>query len=269
MGLCYLTSLYAFIRGAAGSSRGWWWVSFLSCVVGMASKEVMVTAPVVIFFYDRTFVSGTFVAAWRRHKVYYLGLAASWLLLALLMTGLSQRDVGFNRGVSWWSYALAECQAVLVYLKLILLAGFFLVFDYGPIFSQSWLSVISMVVLVGPGGAPFWRHPRLGFLVLTFLVLLAPTSSFVPVAGQPMAENRTYLPSITLLTAGVIGLVSVLGRRALWVCLAMALSRRAFRPAEHDLSNQSLALGGHAGEAANESAGVRGVGRSSLRHRRT
>ena len=49
MGLFYLLTLYAAIRAAEGS-RSWPWqtASVVSCALGMASKEVMITAPLMV-----------------------------------------------------------------------------------------------------------------------------------------------------------------------------------------------------------------------------
>ena len=47
----------------------------------MASKEVMVSAPLLVLLYDRTFVAGSFREAWRWRRRLYLGLAGSWILL--------------------------------------------------------------------------------------------------------------------------------------------------------------------------------------------
>ena len=38
----------------------------IACLLGMATKEVMVTAPVIVLLYDRTFLAGSFAAALRR-----------------------------------------------------------------------------------------------------------------------------------------------------------------------------------------------------------
>jgi len=55
------------------------WLSVAACLFGMATKEVMVTAPVMVLLYDRTFVSGSFSVSWRRHGPLYLAMAATWL----------------------------------------------------------------------------------------------------------------------------------------------------------------------------------------------
>ena len=86
MGLFYLLTLYCFLRGV-GSGRAilWYAGSVLACLLGMATKEVMVSAPLVVLLYDRTFLAGSFREAWRRRWGYYLALAATWLLLAWLV----------------------------------------------------------------------------------------------------------------------------------------------------------------------------------------
>src|ERR1022692_1539631 len=58
MGLFYLLTLYCFLRaaGAGGPGRFWWLAaSVFACLLGMATKEVMVSAPLVVLLYDRTF----------------------------------------------------------------------------------------------------------------------------------------------------------------------------------------------------------------------
>lgn len=223
MAFCYLATLYAFIRG-------WRLASVAACAFGMASKEVMVTAPVLVLLYDRVFVAGSFHAAWRQRRGYYAALAATWLLLGyLLTTGLDQRSVGFGHGVSAIDYALTECRALLRYLALAFWPSP-LVFDYGPVYAGdiagSLLAGGAVLLLLTRAMSALWRGSALGFAVAGFFVLLAPTSSFVPVAEQPIAENRMYLPLAFLVAA-----VTVLGwcalgrwRRAGLVLAVLALT---------------------------------------------
>ena len=51
---------------------------------GMA-LAMMVTAPLMVLFYDRTFVAGTFGAALRQRRRFYVFLAATWLPLIWLV----------------------------------------------------------------------------------------------------------------------------------------------------------------------------------------
>lgn len=226
MGLCYLLTLYSFIRATESAPKLWLPLSVVACGLGMACKEVMVTAPVAVLLYDRAFCAGTIRAAWSQRRSYYFALASSWLLLAFLAgAGLRERNVGFGQGVSSWHYALTECEAVVRYLGL----AFFphpLIFDYGPLYSTS-MTVVAPYALVLVGlltgtGLALWRRPALGFVATSFFLVLAPTSSFVPVAWQPVAENRVYLALPSVITLVVLGVYGLQGRRGLMGCAALA-----------------------------------------------
>ena len=252
MGLFYLLTLYCFVRsadetGERQQARGeraeketrypqvirplasslWSLASVFSCPLGVMSKEIIVTAPVIVLLYDRTFVAGSFREAWRLRWRYYLGLAAMWvLLLADLRRGLHQQGVGFDQGVTWWSYALASCQSVLLYLKL----AFWphpLIFDYGFDVVRHAITILPyalvLVLLVAGTAIASWRWPVIGFAGAWFFVILSPTSSIVPVALQPMAEHRMYLSLAAVIGWAVLGLYMWMGRRSLVLFAIMAV----------------------------------------------
>jgi Tfp pilus assembly protein PilF len=227
MGLFYLVTLYCFIRGAGSSAPGvWYTLSVAACLLGMASKEVMASAPLVVLFYDRTFVGGTFRSALRQRWRLYLGLAGTWLVLGFLMVGLANRKAGFHVGVSWWIYALTECRAIVHYLQLAVWPHP-LVFDYGLDLVKRAVDVapyaLILVLLVAGTGIALRFWPALGFVGVWFLAILAPDSSVVPVAGSPMAEHRLYLPLAAVVTLEVIGIHALLGCRSVPVIGALAI----------------------------------------------
>ena len=100
----------------------WYASAVLACLLGMATKEVMVTAPLVVLLYDRTFLAGSFAEALRRRWGLYLALAATWGLLAYLVvsTGLLGRRAGVRARYDWWSYACTQPGVILYYLRLCL-----------------------------------------------------------------------------------------------------------------------------------------------------
>jgi hypothetical protein len=228
MGLFYLLTLYGFIRGVEAPGRGaWLFVSAAACALGMGTKEVMVTAPLIVLAYDRTFVAGGFRAALRLRRGFYAALASTWLILGLLSAGLRGRGVGYGLGFSWWSYALTECWAVAHYL-LLALWPYPLVLDYGTGViggirdALPWACVVA--VLLGATAVAFARRSALGFCGLWFFLVLAPSSSVVPVAFQPMAEHRMYLPLAAVVSAGVAGAWAWLGARSVALAAAAALA---------------------------------------------
>jgi len=88
--------------------------------MGMATKEVMVSAPLTCWLYDRAFLAGSFREAWRQRRAVYAGLGATWLILPFLVFSTHGRGgtSGFGVGVSWVGYALTQFPAIVRYLKL-------------------------------------------------------------------------------------------------------------------------------------------------------
>ena len=120
MGLFYLVTLYGFARQVQKERSGlgsgpWPAVCIGCCLAGMGCKEVMVSAPLIVLLYDRTFASGSFQEAWRRHRPLYLGLAATWVPLAyeVAITGNRGGTAGIGSHVEWWRYALTQGPAIL------------------------------------------------------------------------------------------------------------------------------------------------------------
>jgi tetratricopeptide (TPR) repeat protein len=216
MGLFYLLALYGLVRACEAtthSPRSWMLFSWTACLLGMASKEVMASAPVMLFIYDAIFVTGSVRAAWNARWRYYAALALTWLPLAwfVVSTGGNRGGTsGFSLGVSPWQYLLTQCVAILHYLRLALWPSP-LVFYY----EVHWYKAVEVipeglgvVALLVSGAVLLWRKPKWGFLVLWFLAILAPTS-LVPGISQTIAEHRMYLALAPVMVALVLGVRAV------------------------------------------------------------
>jgi tetratricopeptide (TPR) repeat protein len=228
--LLYLLTLYAFIRATSvEKGSAWYLLTIAFCLLGMAAKEVMVTAPVMVFFYDRTFVAGSFGNAWRRRWWLYAGLAATWLLLAWLMLGSGSRgEAGaFDSGTRWYQFAGTEFGVVLHYLRMIFWPSP-LILDYGgSVLEENGLRIalsglVVLALLAGTVAALKWR-PVLGFLGCWFFGILAPTSSFVPIVDT-IFEHRIYLALAAVLVLLVVGVQRWLGRGGFWILAALAVA---------------------------------------------
>jgi tetratricopeptide (TPR) repeat protein len=226
--LFYLLTLYGFIRASDSPKPGRWQAfSVASCLFGMASKEIVVSAPLFVLLYDRTLVSGSFSAAWRQRHGYYLALASTWLLLAALVISTQGRggSVGSDEAITSWTYALTQGKAIVHYLRLTVWPTP-LIFDYGTATVGSltlvWPQVLLLVALVGATGYAIWKRSPLGLAGAWFFAILAPSSSVVPVITQTMAEHRMYLAlaSVIVLVIGIT--VNSVGPRCLWVFIGVA-----------------------------------------------
>jgi tetratricopeptide (TPR) repeat protein len=281
MGLLYLLTLYAFVRGVESAQRRRWFAAAIAaCALGMATKEVMVSAPLLVLLYDRTFVAGSFRRAWRERWPVHVGLAATWIVLGYLLLGSGSRGgtIGAAAGVTWWQYAFCQARALVHYLGLALWPGR-LIFDYGSdfvSFGEMLPFALLDLALLALTAYALVRRPLLGFLGAWFFVILAPTSSVVGGTRQMLAEHRMYLSlgAVAVLTA--IWVRMWLGRRAwiVWSALVVVLGlltvRRnedyrsvvalyrdtvAKRPGNayaHNNLGQALLLAGRSAEAVEE-----------------
>jgi protein O-mannosyl-transferase len=279
MGLWYLLTFYGFVRARVAAGEGsarrlapvWWLAgSLLACALGMGTKEVMVSAPVLVLLYDRTFLAGSFREAWRRSGRFYLALASTWLLLAALMAGTHNRggSIGYGNGVPWWAYTLTQFPALAHYLQLSVWPRP-LVFDYGIVWIRSAGEVVPaaiLVLLLALGAAWAFFQPAVaagdkpqgsltlrtvGFLGVWFFAILAPTSSVVPGTTQMIVEHRMYLSLAAVMVLAVLGLQALAARIVrpertaallLAICLPLACAWGALTVRRNEIYRDGLTL---------------------------
>ncbi|HET6337824.1 MAG TPA: tetratricopeptide repeat protein [Polyangiales bacterium] len=212
LSLCVLAALYC-------STRGWSWGCVLAGFAAVLSKEVAAVLPLLVLLHDRNFDAGSFRGALVRRPWMYAGLGASWVLLGWLVAqGARTGSVGFEfRGLHSLNYALTQPNAILHYLRLLVWPDP-LVLDYGwPVVPvdgwadlvSAWPTYLPSLLAVGALGVVTvgWivRNHPLGFAGASFFLLLAPSSSFLPITTEIMAEHRMHLASLAPLSLLVIG----------------------------------------------------------------
>jgi tetratricopeptide (TPR) repeat protein len=228
MALAFLATVYVSARAIDSKHRGAWQaLAVAASAAGMACKESMVTAPVVVVLYDATLVFNSPVQALRTRWRFYGALAATWLILAaLLQTGARVHSAGFSTGVSPWTYLLNQTVMLVRYLRLAVWPTS-LVVNYGWPRELTLADVLpdALVIVACLAATAFalWRRPMLGFLGGWFFLTLAPTSSILPIATEVGAERRMYLPLIALVALALIGLTWLGERLARGPAIAAAL----------------------------------------------
>ena len=213
MGLFFLLTLYCAIRAADGIPvasifrvkavvrRSWWTGGAIaSCALGMGTKEVMVGAPVVVALWDWLFLP-------RRRPRWGLAAAtaSTWIVLALLVFN-ERRAPSVELGAGMvWRYLLTQAEVIAHYLRL----------SFVPtplVFLYTWPLASSVVAVAVPAALVcallaltvfglVKRHPA-ALAGAAFFIVLAPTSSVLPIVTEVAAEHRMYLP-----LAAVIALV--------------------------------------------------------------
>ena len=252
MALCYLLTLYASVRSL--DAARWQVAAVAACAAGMACKESMVTAPVMVMLLDRVFVFGSWRDAARSRWRFYAALMMTWLLLAaLLWSGPRMHSAGFETGLSPWTYLLNQSVMILHYLRLaiwprglVVYYGFPLPLGLGDVLPQ----MLIVTALVALTAAAFAVRPRLALAGAWFFLTLAPTSSVIPIATEVGAERRMYLPLVALVVLAVLGAsrvpaprlrVPVLALVAVLLGTGTALRARAY---ESGLTLAETALAG-------------------------
>jgi cytochrome c-type biogenesis protein CcmH/NrfG len=211
MGLFYLLTLYCAIRASEGPRPGLWTVlAVVSCALGMGSKEVMVTAPVIvalwhfIFRHDRPL-------PWARLAV----IACGWIVFAVLVSQETRSASIASDAAIAWRYLLTQTEVVLHYLRLAVVPSpLVLLYDWPLVTTVSSVLPEAIVLVAAVAATVFAvaRRHALGFAGAWFFVILAPTSSIVPIVTEVAAEHRMYLPLAAVISCLVVA-AFVAGRK--------------------------------------------------------
>ena len=219
MGLFYLLTLYASQR-AWDSARPARWdaLAVACCALGMACKEVMVSAPVMVVLHDLLLRGDGWSALWPRRRRLYGGLAATWAVLIAILAGGAQVKgaLGGASPIPPLAYLWLQATGIVHYLRLCLWPHpLRLAYDWGPpgLLPGLPCAVVVLALIAGAVAARRSR-PWLTFCACWFFLILAPTSSILPLSTEPLAERRMYLPSAAVVALVVLGLRSALVRRA-------------------------------------------------------
>ncbi|MFQ3671581.1 MAG: tetratricopeptide repeat protein [Verrucomicrobiia bacterium] len=211
MALGLLSATYAFLRAndpPARHATPWLALAVLSTFLGILSKETAVVAPLLLLLIDRAWFQPTFHSALTSRPVTYGGLFSSWILLGwLVLGGHRTESVGFTFDTfPWWRYLLEQGPIILTYLKLLPYPSPLIFAAYLRDDTSIWALIPSalLVALLGLGSLWLYRkRPRLGLAPILFLLILAPTSSILPIVTEPYAEHRLYLASFPLIALAV------------------------------------------------------------------
>ncbi|MBT3295036.1 MAG: tetratricopeptide repeat protein [Verrucomicrobia bacterium] len=214
MAMLFLATLYSTIRALTASRRGWrvgWAMAAVGCcLLGMGTKEVMLTAPLVVLLYDWIFVGRSLPGTGRLRVGLHVGLFLTLgVLVAMELRMLDLMAAGgqsLTSNASPWIYLATQTEVILHYLRLsVWPTGQCL--DYAWPMAAGWGAVWpAALLIVGVGLLSLWgllRRTGWGFLGGCFFLVLGPSSSLLP-APDAAFEHRMYLPLAAVLTAIVL-----------------------------------------------------------------
>ncbi|MBX3462328.1 MAG: hypothetical protein KF830_04100 [Planctomycetes bacterium] len=237
---CLLLACLATARGTPAAAapsrahRAWRAVAVAAVALGMAGKEDFVTAPLLVVLFQRAFLLPSWAAV-ARQRGFLAALAASWLVLAVCLgLGPSNPTVGYATAapVTAWRWLLTQAPVVVLYARLAVwpwpLRG---AYDDGVVASLAEAALPGLLVLAALAATVLaWRRrPWWGFLGALWFLLLAPTSTVLPIVTEITAERRAYLPMLAVLVPVVLGVERLTSTRRwlrgpLWLAAVAALA---------------------------------------------
>lgn len=210
MGLMFFATMYAVIRASDSDFRSARWIvaAVVACALGMLSKEVMGVAPVLAGLWIWIFRPDVRLTGPPVRLM--AGLAATWIVFAAVaLSGARTSFIGFNvGGWTWWPYLQAQAAVIAHYLRLVF-------WPQGLNFNYIWFppasfgEVAPQFLLIGAlalatAFAILKRSP-VGWVGAVFFLILAPTSSILPISTEVAAEFRMYVPLASIVALIVIG----------------------------------------------------------------
>jgi tetratricopeptide (TPR) repeat protein len=165
------------------------------------SKEHTLTFPFLLLMTDWWWGRGGI----RKNALLYGPLAAAGVAGAVYVGRIvaSAETVGFElAGLSPKTYFFTQCRVLWMYVRLFLLpfgqnVDPDIALSPGLLDHSAWAGLLALLALITVAWVFRKRWPLAAFGVLVFLLLIAPTSSVVPIRDV-MAERRLYLPFLGL-----------------------------------------------------------------------
>jgi tetratricopeptide (TPR) repeat protein len=228
---CMLT-LVAYREYARSGQRRHLYAAVLAFALGLLSKPMLVTLPLVLLLLDRWPLGRAEVPLARlvREKWPLFALSAAASVTTLLAHNRDRHLPSFEDLPLGLRLANA-LSSLVAYLRSVLwpseLAVFYPYALSGALAAAAALFVLGSVTL----GAAHWRRSRPYLIVgwLWFLVMLLPVIGLIQAGGQARADRYMYLPIVGLALAGTWALCDVLaptrhGRVVLGLLAAVALA---------------------------------------------
>lgn len=221
MVMFYVLSLLAFLRG-------WEWASVPLGVASILSKEVAVTLPGAILMVDWARGGVGIVPTLLRRWRYYTGLTIVWLVMIVYhLRGGRSQQIGSEGQVlaPIWVYFKVECGVIAGYASKLFWPAKLQFYPFYRPAAEWWQWMPQLAGLVAYFGVALYclrRSRWVGVILLFPLLVLLPTSSFIPIPMEPAMEYRMYLPSAALIGLMVVGLWRLASPK--WVPIAVVVA---------------------------------------------
>ncbi len=203
-------------------------------VAAVLSKEPPLVLPVVLLVTDYWWNPGFGFSGVRGNWRLYLPVAvgaplAAGAILWKVLAGAQTAGFGL-KDFTWYQYFFTQCRALFVYIGIFLFPGRLNADWSFPVSYTLWEhgAIFGLAALAGLAAAAWIyrrRFPLASYGFFLYLLLMAPTSSFLPIQ-DPIAERRLYFSMIGLLLIAVdlLGRLKVERRKLAYAAVAVLLA---------------------------------------------
>jgi protein O-mannosyl-transferase len=197
-------TLFLYRRSVAASFRVAAAVLILFIAAAVTKEHAAVLPALLLltdYFWNHPFTLEGIRKNWRLYAPIAAGLVFAGAFVASILRTADTAGFGL-KDLRWYEYFFSQCRAIWVYLRMFVLP-FGQNIDHEFAVSRSLLDPGAIAGLAGllAATAAAWvfrkRYPLASYGWFAFLILIAPTSSFVPIRDL-LVERRLYLPFIGL-----------------------------------------------------------------------
>jgi tetratricopeptide (TPR) repeat protein len=210
----FLLGAYALFLYRRSPAIGWPTAAgvLILFVAAMTTKENTVVLPALLlltdYFWNPGFSFEGIRRNWRLYAPMALGAIAGVALVLRVIAEPEAPSAGFRmEDLAWYEYLFTQFRMFFRYLGIFAFPVAQTV-DYDIPVSRSILdhgAIFGLLGILALAGAAVYfhrRYPLASFGFLLFAILLAPTSSFIPIR-DPISERRLYLPMLGLLLVAI------------------------------------------------------------------
>ena len=219
MGLFFFLYLRSVVELITSRKAHWLIAAIVAFLLGLFSKTIMITAPVVGLLLDRAFFSQSWKEVLRgQWQLLLVPAAGAAFAAALLLPGIlvGQANVGFGGDAPPIDLHLAAQAKVLWLYTLQSVWPERLSVDHALRAPQhitdnlGWMLLTSLLFCL-TASLCWFRKYAAGFLLLAPLCVLAVTSSVIPTADLQV-DHRMYVPLASVMTILVVTISRILNR---------------------------------------------------------
>jgi protein O-mannosyl-transferase len=210
-----------------------------------ASKEHTLTLPALIVLTDLFWHRG----GWRKNRALYallaLACAAGGVVVWKVLSAANTAGFGMA-DLSPTAYFFTQCRVIWIYIRM-----FFLPFgqnvdpdipvSHGLLDDGAILGLAALIAAAAAAWIYRKRWPLASFGVFVFLLLIAPTSSVIPIRDV-LAERRVYLPFLGLILITLEVLRRLQWSQAIGACAAVLLVSTVLTYQRSDVWSTPLTL---------------------------